>query len=193
MQISSSGSDQGPPKMRLVAGALSQVGPAAAAFPSVPPVSGNPYADALGVFEYPFDRYFTLLISDQIVEEVVTALTGRELGWDFDETDRAIGVIDRIAEQCGGGLVTAEMGVSLPTRFGVPASSALRTAASKEISSVARPVVTEDSIALAIGEFEPRGIPWPTGGKLTILDPGRFAKMAEKVRWKMRHVPGDSP
>jgi hypothetical protein len=176
-----------------IVGALSQVGPAAAAFPSVPPVSGNRYADAIGVFEYPFDQYFALFISEQVVEEVVTALTGRELGWDFDEADRAIGVIDRIAAQCSGGLVTTEIGVSLPTRLGVPASSALRAAASKEISSVARLVVTEDSIAVGMSEFERRGIPWPTGRKLMILDTGRFAKMAEKVRCDWGGRFGDDP
>lgn len=176
-----------------IVGALSQVGPAAAAFPSVPPVSGNRYADALGVFEYPFDQYFALFISEQIVEEVVTALTGRELGWDFDEADRAIGVIDRIAEQCGGGLVTAEMRVTLPPRLGVPAGSALRAAASGEVSSAARLLVTEDSIAVEMAEIEPRGIPWPADEKITVLDPGRFAKMAERVRWRMRQIPGNSP
>jgi hypothetical protein len=175
---------------QTIVGALSQVGPAAAAFPSVPPVSGNRYADVVGVFEYPYDKHFALFLSEQMVEEVVTVLTGRELGWEFDEVDRAIRVIDRIAEQCGGGLITPKTAVTIPPRLGDPAGSALRAAASDELGSSARLVVTEDPIALGMGEFEPRGIAWPAGQKITIVDPVRFAKTAAKVRWAMRSTGG---
>lgn len=168
----------------VIVGAFSQVGPAAAAFPAVPPLTGQRHSDALGVFTYP-DPNFALIVTEKIVEEVLTALTGDLLAWGFDEADEAIQVLDQLADGSGGGLVTPELDVELPKDLGEAAASAIQAACSTDMG-YPRVVVTEDSVGLTHGPITPRGIPFPMDQRIEVIDPERFAKIAQKVRWKMR-------
>ena len=157
-------------------------------FPQVPPRSGARFADALGVFAYANDSHFALLLSDELIEEVVTVVASRaELSWVFDETDSALGRIVRLAQQSGGGLVVASTRVAVPPGFTTPARTAWRAAANKDRSNM-RVVVTEDDVALHTKELVPRGVPWLKGEPILFVSPARFVAVAEKIRWRMRDV-----
>ncbi|MHB8296442.1 MAG: hypothetical protein ACYDH5_17880 [Acidimicrobiales bacterium] len=170
----------------VIVGALSQMGPGAMTFPAVPPRSGAVYADALGVFSYQGDSHFALILSNDLVEQVVVAVASRsDLGWMFDQTDQALERIARLAQRSGGGFVTPAIGVSAPPGMGRPARTALQAAASKDLGHL-RMVVTEDASALRIKELQPHGIPFPPNEPVTFVSPARFAVVAEQVRWRMR-------
>jgi len=172
----------------VILGAISEMGPGATTFPAVPPRTTATYADALGVFSYRGDAHFSLILSNELVEEVVYATASRaDLAWVFDETDSAMERISRLAYQSGGGYVAPASGIAIPPRVPTSTRTALRTAASKELGDL-RFVVTEDKVALAIEELQPRGIPWPTNQPIGFISPRRLALMADRVRWGMRRI-----
>lgn len=173
----------------VIVGALAQIGPGTIRFQQVPPRSGARYADALGVFAYAKDNHFSLLLSSELVEEVVMVVGSRaELAWLFDETDAAMERVARLAHRSRGGFVAPSMGVAVPRGLMTPTRTALQTAATKDRPNM-RIVVTEDEAALRIGELAPHGKPWPTKEPISFISPPRFAVMAEKVRWRMRGCP----
>ncbi len=172
----------------IIVGAISQMGPGAVTFPEVPPRTTAVYADTLGVFSYRRDQHFALILSNELVEEVVISVASRgELAWVFDETDPAMERIARLAHQSGGGYVTPSMGIDVPPKMGVTARTALRAAASKDLSDL-RFVVTEDKVALEIEQLQPHGIPWPKNQPISFISPLRLAVMADKVRFGMRGI-----
>lgn len=170
----------------VIVGALAQIAPGTVRFQQVPPRSGARYADALGVFAYAKATDFALLLSSDLVEEVVTVLGSRaELAWAFDETDLAMERVALLAQRSGGGFVTPATAVAVPPGLTASARTALRTAATKDRANM-RVVVTEDETALKMGELVPHGVPWPTDEPISFVSPLRFALIAEKVRWAMR-------
>jgi hypothetical protein len=172
----------------VILGAISEMGPGAVTFPTVPPRTTAVYADALGVFSYSGDAHFSLILSTEVIEEVVRSVASRaDLAWVFDETDPAMERVSRLAHQSGGGYVTPARGIAVPFKIATSTRTALRAAASKELGDL-RFVVTEDKVALAIEELQPRGIPWPKNQPISFISPRRLALMADRVRWGMRRI-----
>lgn len=171
----------------VLVGALSEIGPSALTFPAVPPLSGQHHADALGVFAYP-DTHFALSLSEDIVEEVVTALTSAVLGWEYEEAEAAIGAVGESASRAGGGLIAPENDVEVPERFSRTAATALRAACSKDLGHP-RVLVTDELAVLRTGNLYPQSIPFPPSEDIQMMNPERLSKMAEKVRWRMRRSP----
>ncbi len=170
----------------VLVAALSEVGPAPLTFPAVPPLSGRHHADAIGVFAYP-DDCFTLNVSEELVEEVVTALTGSTLAWGYEEAEAAIDSLGELAARAGGGLVTPENDVEVPERFSRTAATALRAVCSKELSQP-RVLVTNEPAVLRAKRLHPQASPFLLDEHIQMMDPEWFAKMAQKVRWRMRPV-----
>lgn len=168
--------------------ALSKVSPTAIAFPAVPPKTSEPSIDAMGVFSYP-DPYFSLNISAEMVEEIGIVLMDRAdgLGWSFDEASNAIEVIGDLAQNCGGGLVTPEQGVVLPSNLSKRSADAIRAACSKDLVSP-RIVVTTELGARALGRYIPVGASIGFDQRIDIMSPIQFRDFAEKIRWGMRKV-----
>lgn len=172
----------------VIVGAISQMGPGAATYPAVPPRTGAVYADALGVFSYRGDAHFALILSKDLVEDVIVAVASRaDLGWAFDETDQAVERIARLARSSGGGFVTPSTGVQVPPGMGRLTRSALQAATAKDLGRL-RLVVTDDAGALRLKELQPHGIPYPANEPISFVSPARFATMAEHIRWRMRRA-----
>src|SRR5690554_6437078 len=94
--------------------ACSRVNAGVIQFPAMPPKTLHAASDAVGAFVNA-DGDFALVLSDEIVEQMFTALTDpRGLAWDVAQADQAANVIARIAEASGGGFVTAPAAATVP-------------------------------------------------------------------------------
>jgi hypothetical protein len=169
----------------VLVAALSKVSAAAVRFPSMPPKTNDPCADVIGVF-VGAEGDFALILSAEILEEVATALIDeRGLAWTFDAADQAIDVLVGIAEHSHGGIATPVDRVATPPNSDAVAIAALRAAASNDLG-FPRAVVTGDPAFHRLGQWRPRGIPWPADQPVTILSPSRFRDLVERARWRYR-------
>ena len=171
----------------ILVAALSKVSAAAVRFPAVPPKTNDPNADVIGVF-VGAEGDFALILSPEILEQVATALINAGgLGWAFDAADQAINVLVGIAEHSQGGIATPVDKVTTPPRAGPVAMAALRAAASTDLG-FPRAVVTGDPALHRLGQWYPRGIPWPADQPVTILSPSGFRDLVERSRWHYRRM-----
>jgi hypothetical protein len=173
----------------VVVAALSRVSPQAVAFPSMPPKTADPYADVIGAFVNASGD-FAWILSEAIIEQITLVLTDESigLGWTLEAAEGAIDAICNIADSSDGGLVNADPTVQVPT-VGDPAQVAMRTVASKDLGQPrVAVVVTNDLDAIAIEDWEPRGVPWPPDQKIKFLSPTQFRDLVERARWKLRPI-----
>jgi hypothetical protein len=170
----------------VLATSLSLAGAGSTGFPPVPPQTGQPSRDVLGVFAYPGDAYFGLVFSDPVVEQLTIALADRSgLGWDLDEATAAMGRLDTLAFRCGGGVVDPGPAAEIPRQAGVTAAAAIQAAASAQLGNLERIVVTNDARVLRT-----RRVRLLSGQEVILQTPAQFIALVEKVRWRMRHVNG---
>ena len=170
----------------VLVAALSKISAAAVRFPAVPPRTNDPNADVVGVF-VAAEGDFALILSEEILEQVVTALIDdrRGLGWAFDAADQAIDVLVGIAEHSHGGIAPPADRVTAPLHADAVAKAALRAAASSDLG-FPRAVVTGDPALQRLRQWRPAGIPWPADQPVTILSPSRFRDLVEQARWRYR-------
>lgn len=169
----------------VLVAALSKVSAAAVRFPAVPPRTSDPNADVIGVF-VGAEGDFALILSAEILEQVATALIDdRGLGWAFDATDQAIDVLVGIAEHSQGGIATPVERVATPPHADAVAIAALRAVTSSDLG-FPRALVTGDAALQRLGQWRPRGVPWPADQPVTILSPARFRDLVEQARWRYR-------
>ncbi len=173
---------------KVIVAALCEIGAGALTYPGVPPLTGRDNADALFVFAYPDDDNFAFVSSGAIIDEVVVALARKTLlEWPFDSTDVAEVVLRNLARRSSGGQVTPTMRVNVPPRFADTTKTALQTAATSDsLGDFPRVVVTADPVALKLGQLQPHGISFSRNDPITFLSPLDFARLAHRVRWKMR-------
>ncbi|MFA5891777.1 MAG: PIN domain-containing protein [Actinomycetota bacterium] len=80
-------------------------------WPSPPPVSGNPFADCVGIANDA--REFSLWLSEHILFNVVRVLCAPNgFGWDLERAEEYAEILVEIADASGGGVVDPEVGVS---------------------------------------------------------------------------------
>lgn len=170
----------------MLVAALSRLSPTAVRFPAMPPKTTYPHSDVIGAFVNS-DGDVALILSDAILEQVVTALTDPGLDWAFDEADQAVATVLRIAEQGGGGRADPALSVQLPPLTTKAAEEAFRLAASKDIGHP-RIVVTDDLSALAVKQWRPYGVPWPEEERVRVMSPQAFRDFVEKARWGYRRA-----
>ncbi|HUY86601.1 MAG TPA: hypothetical protein VMU77_05765 [Acidimicrobiales bacterium] len=173
---------------KVIVAALCEIGAGALTYPSVPPLTGRDSADALFVFANPDDDNFAFMSSGAIIEEVVVSLARKTLlEWPFDSTDVAEAILRNLAKRSSGGQVTPTTTVNVPPRFADTTKTALQTAATSDpLGQFPRVLVTTDPVALKLGELHPHGIQSRDDDPITFLSPIDFARLAHRVRWKMR-------
>lgn len=80
-------------------------------WPSPPPVSGNPFADCVGVANDA--REFSLWVSEHILINVVRVLCDPNgFGWELERAEEYAEILLEIAEASGGGVVDPDVGVA---------------------------------------------------------------------------------
>ena len=165
----------------VLVAALSRVSAAAVRFPAMPPKTNHPQADVIGAF-VGADGDFALILSDEILEQVSTAVLDRRgLAWEFTAVDQAVDVLIGIAEHSLGGLVVAASSVALPAGLGPVEIAALRAVAADGLGQP-RAVVTDEPALQRLRTWQPRGVPWPADQSVTLLGPGPFRDLAERAR-----------
>ncbi len=170
----------------VVVAALSRTSAAALRFPAMPPKTTDPHVDAVGAF-VAAEGDFALILTDEIVEQVVTTLTdARGLAWAFDMADEAVEVLAGIAAHSRGGFVAPAFETELPA-VTEAAAAALRAAASKDLG-FPRVVVTGDRDALAWRRWRPTGVPWPPDEDVSVQGPARFRDLIHDARWRFRRA-----
>lgn len=168
----------------VLVAALSRTNAAVLHFPAMPPKTTDPHADVVGAF-VAAEGDFALILTDEIVEQVVTTLTdARGLGWAFDMADEAVEALAGIAVHSSGGLVTPAFEVELPA-VTEAAAAALRAAASKDLG-FPRVVVTDDPDPLRWRRWRPGGVPWPPDEDVSVQGPARFRDLVHDARWHFR-------
>lgn len=168
----------------IVAGA-SHLGPAVVLFPETPPESDNVNADALGVFAF-LDGYFALILSDELIEAVVTVLVSK-LEWSFDAASNFIDVLTDLARTSGGGVKRIDHRVTVMGALAAETMLAVRAVSATGLASQ-RLLVTADESARHLGEFVPRGVVFNREHPIAVKGPTEFVKFAQRVRWQMRQV-----
>ena len=168
----------------IVAGA-SHLGPAVVLFPETPPESDDAYADALGVFAFP-DDYFALILSEELVEAVATALVS-ELRWSFDEASHFVEALKDLAEASGGGVARVDRQATVVGALANETKLAARAISAPGLARQ-RLLVTVDPGALHLGEFVPRGVAFNSQHPIVVESPSRFVKIAQRVRRQMRQA-----
>lgn len=155
--------------------------------PGVPPRTGKPSVDALGVFAFGDER-FGLVLSDELAIAVNHVLTSA-LGWSNAEAQRAAQRIERLMDVSTGAIVDPPHSAQLPKDLMAGAEMTLRAACAPELGARPRVVVTNDAALRRIRAFRPGGVALPPDVEIETMTPGALTQLAETVRWEMRQAP----